>query len=384
MNQINKGLGTGSGYLEKLDVLRGIAILSVVAYHFHGEWFYERINKYDGWWLNTNGYTFAEVFRTFFPTSFGWAGVELFFVISGFVIHYGYLQSGKERPNWIQFFNKRFWRIYPPYLFSMIFFALLMEKGTLTTKDFWSHVFMVHNFSTETFFGINASYWSLGVEMQFYLLYPLALYIRSRVGIKGLLAIGFVIHLGFGAIGLLMDWHSLPYDKNALKVWILWLMGCAAAEFYLDGKRIFPNSPITFWTIFLLFFPLKAIWFSPYITDLYISAVSAFGIELYLNSEKKSLGFVERKLSEIGICSYSMYLLHYLALITLTGRFQAFGLAKEYPWLRLIDGVILFGAVFLLSRAYYDYVEIRSIEWGKAFYEKVLKKLMGRREYAVR
>lgn len=148
----------------QIDVLRGFAALSVVVYHCieHYEW-------------------------TSFPTSglllwfrIGWMGVDLFFVISGFVIALSAFSGvdrdgpkGFRRP----FMRRRFLRIAPlHYLTCLIYLSLvvpavLLQSGVI--MNLVSHLGFFHNLDWHWAGAINGPNWSIGVEMQFYLLMAL-------------------------------------------------------------------------------------------------------------------------------------------------------------------------------------------------------------------
>ena len=100
---------------ERVDQLRGLAALAVVACHLSVS-AYLRAPNLDGgpWpWLRM-------------ILGFGYLGVPLFFVISGFCIHLPYaraLAGDREDaalPDWRRFFARRFWRLYPPYLGALV------------------------------------------------------------------------------------------------------------------------------------------------------------------------------------------------------------------------------------------------------------------------
>ena len=105
---------TGGVRFDRVDQLRGIAALAVVICHSSVS-AYKTAPNLDGgpwpWLALTLG--------------FGYLGVPLFFVISGFCIHLPYaraLASGEPAPTpaWRRFFARRFWRLYPPYLFPSL------------------------------------------------------------------------------------------------------------------------------------------------------------------------------------------------------------------------------------------------------------------------
>jgi len=94
-------------HILKIDVLRGIAIIAVFLYHAQYCKFPEFLTPH----YNTNGTiiitNLKDLLLNFSPISFGWTGVELFLIISGFLIHLGYL-SNKDKFNIKTFYSKRF------------------------------------------------------------------------------------------------------------------------------------------------------------------------------------------------------------------------------------------------------------------------------------
>ncbi len=159
-----------SVYYPSIDILRGFAALSVVIYHVVTFW---------DW----------QTFPTTGPLAWfriGWLGVDLFFVISGFVIGLSAL-AGIDRAGTrgfrAPFWRRRLARIVPlHYLTCLVFVTLVYSKPI--SGDFWpnlaSHVLFVHNLNPAWHGAINAPNWSLGVEMQFYaLMLLLAPWVRS-------------------------------------------------------------------------------------------------------------------------------------------------------------------------------------------------------------
>ncbi|WLG88966.1 acyltransferase family protein [Pseudomonas cucumis] len=143
-----------------IDVLRGFAAISVVIYH---------IIEHFSWT------TFpATGMLTWFRI--GWMGVDLFFVISGLVIGLAAF-SGIDKYGAqgfrSDFIRRRITRIVPlHYLTILVFIAFIMPE--LMFQGFWTnlftHLFFVHNLFPSFHGAINGSNWSLGTEMQFYVL----------------------------------------------------------------------------------------------------------------------------------------------------------------------------------------------------------------------
>ena len=163
--------------VDFLDPMRGFAILAVFAFHcLRASNHYENLFPWNG--------LFADVWNEpiykigLIPFDLGACGVAIFFVISGFCIH----TSHSRRPDpWFKsFLTKRALRIYPPYLVPLVVFAFVYPFGDTDlgipkeSTNFFAHLFLVHNFfDLEIFSGINPSFWSIAVEAQLYLIYPI-------------------------------------------------------------------------------------------------------------------------------------------------------------------------------------------------------------------
>jgi peptidoglycan/LPS O-acetylase OafA/YrhL len=143
--------------MPELDTIRGIAILLVVFYHG----FY--------WLSGLNGFT-GVARAAIAATMPGWLGVNLFFVLSGFLIT-GILLDSKTKENYFRsFYLKRVLRILPAY-YGLLLVLLLV--GLRPRSFLLISFFFLANFAT--LFGVVSSYsplWSLAVEEHFYLIWP--------------------------------------------------------------------------------------------------------------------------------------------------------------------------------------------------------------------
>ena len=146
------------------DVLRGVAILAVIAYHINGP-IYGWALPWNGAWRDFSAPP-SRPFFALYPATLGWAGVSLFFVLSGFCIHMSFLRAGEFSA--AKFFWQRFWRIYPAYLAALVGFACLDWRelaGHGAAKQLLSYALLIHNFRSSTLFGINPSFWSIATEV---------------------------------------------------------------------------------------------------------------------------------------------------------------------------------------------------------------------------
>jgi peptidoglycan/LPS O-acetylase OafA/YrhL len=176
-----------------LDGLRGLAILLVLVYHI-------------GIFAGLDGRGDVDSLVVLVADQL-WFGVDLFFVLSGFLIT-GILYDAKGSPLFFRsFYGRRVLRIFPLY-FGFLAFALLTfpfwlpqesAEGLLASQaGYWLYLSNVqvalHGWQEPLQFGL---FWSLAVEEQFYLLWPLAVWALDRKGLM-LLAVACVI----GALAL--------------------------------------------------------------------------------------------------------------------------------------------------------------------------------------
>jgi peptidoglycan/LPS O-acetylase OafA/YrhL len=303
------GVGpSGRGvHLPQLDVLRGVAIVGVLLFHCLG-------CSYKPWQVHPRQLDLPSVLR--YPLSCGWAGVSLFFVLSGFVIHYATLGSGSF--NIGSFYSRRFFRIYPPYLLALSCFAAIDFHGGLVKhatlfRDVLAHVFVVHNLFSSTYYGINPSFWSLAVEIQFYLLYPLLLLIWRRIGPgKTLLAV-LGVSILYRAIGYcITNWAedvSLPFWLNTPSLWVDWVMGAYLAEKYCNGQKVF-HRPLLWTTVFLALFVATDLFKPTSVLSFTVASVlGVIAIEACLHVRQNPRPLFA-PLGTLGLCSYSIYLYH--------------------------------------------------------------------------
>ncbi|HET9088606.1 MAG TPA: acyltransferase [Acidobacteriaceae bacterium] len=170
------------GHIPKLDSLRGAAILLVLTYHAYGG-----SVDYRTW----HGLSRFLVYLS----RYGYTGVELFFVLSGFLIT-NILLAGKHKPNYyLEFYRRRALRILPAYLAVL----LVIKLGIGVT---WKYIVacLLYIANMAGLVGARSSeyapLWSLAVEEQFYLLWPFCVRrIEARSLLKLALGVCFAMPL---------------------------------------------------------------------------------------------------------------------------------------------------------------------------------------------
>lgn len=158
---------------------------------------------------------------------FGWTGVDLFFVLSGFLISSQLFEqiSRGERISFKVFFLKRFFRIIPAYLFTVgVYFCIPFFREKEALPPLWKFLTFTQNFGLNIKdSGTFSHAWSLCVEEHFYLLLPLTLIIlqiTNRMRHSWLLLAGLFV-LSFAA--RLYSFHTLYLPHvEAENNWLYW------------------------------------------------------------------------------------------------------------------------------------------------------------------
>lgn len=291
--------------IQWLDVLRGIAILLVVAFHFTTRY----QDKYP-----SNAFADTVLFQVWF----GWIGVHLFFMISGFII---YLTIQKKKGP-ADFLVARLSRLMPPYWTAIVLILLIeyLHAYVFTVpnrNDFVTTVFnfiMVPDIFKMRY--LDNAFWSLFVEIKFYLAFAVlwqAVNMKTRAAFYGSYAFilaaatvhNFVHHLplgdnfhyflifwtGIAACKVLRENMTLP--EYSL---VTFLTTASTLGFYTDGLELLVGLPV-----FALLFVVSEAFFVEY----------AFAARLF------------SPLALIGRVSYSFYLLHQPVGYILLGTFAA-------------------------------------------------------------
>jgi peptidoglycan/LPS O-acetylase OafA/YrhL len=239
-------------YLPELDGLRGLAILWVVLYHCNP--------RLQGTWIH-------------YVSIWGWAGVLLFFILSGFLIT-SILLGTRDKPRFFHNFHaRRALRIWPVYilLLAVVYLNAPWFIGpTITdaikTAPWLAYIFLVQNLFHLTLPPAIGPTWALAIEEQYYFLWaPLVRYLRRpwmlAVVLLGALAASpwlrhghhawltpthTLIHLDGIALGSLMalGFYTLPLSR---RVW-LWIgllalpVGIAAAATIAGGTAFLDSA----------------------------------------------------------------------------------------------------------------------------------------------
>lgn len=323
-----------------LDGFRAVAILMVVAFHY----FHVFVKKYSDAELSS------------FSFSFGGVGVDLFFMISGFVIF-----MTVTRKDLKGFFISRVTRLYPVYIFSVCLTAIVI----LSFGGWYSELNLINFIKNLTMFqyylggtNIDGVYWSLRVEVAFYFALAIIYYgFKREIFWPVLLVISFGSFL-FNLCSQYID--SLPYFLELVhKVTISHFMPyfiigmCIYALGFLKDKVLNINSKEYQLVVVSLIFALLDLFMNKTMTQFLV----VFTAGLALFAMCKGRLSLARKILEnkvflfIGKISYSLYLVHQVIGYILIRTLIDFGIE-----LYLSIGIV-FILVILLSFFMQKYIE---------------------------
>jgi peptidoglycan/LPS O-acetylase OafA/YrhL len=228
-----------SGHITELDGLRGIASLLVLVHHF---------------WPRDSTKLAAVA-----PVAhLGWVGVDLFFVISGFLIGGILLDSVGREDYYRTFYARRALRIFPLYyLFLLVVFVVVpaAEKGSYFTTEFirqsghplW--YFMYLGNLREALIGHEPAYflaplWSLSIEEQFYITFPLVVAALNRKHLRTLLYALVIAAPAFRLVSALIvptneriQYLATPSRVDVLALGVLLALELRGSEFPITRRQ---------------------------------------------------------------------------------------------------------------------------------------------------
>lgn len=322
-----------SARIELLDSLRGVASLAVCLFHL----------------VNRDGFLPEGVFTV--GCSYGYLGVVVFFVISGFVVPWSLYAAGYQLCDFGRYSLKRLVRLDPPYVaavVSVIAFQAFYhwQKGlSYPNHEMWFVQVALHIGYMPRFFGfhwLDDVYWTLGIEFQLYLLMGLIFPLLSHpYGAVRWTVFAVLTSLGMSALVLPMKIFAITY----LPIFVLGIV-----SFYRRAGLVGPAGYYAAVIVGGL---------SCLASSGSLHAITAVATTLIIASNASGWG----PLNALGRISYSLYLCH----ATLGGAIINFGMKQtSTPLGRYL---VLFGAltaVFGAAVLMHYTVERPALHWSSA------------------
>ena len=259
---------------------------------------------------------------------FGYLGVDIFFVISGFVITSRLYQElvNTSKINFYFFYSRRIKRIFPVLFFIIsivlifiIFFQPLdLLIGNITVYIFtilglsnFYYLFSKKDYFDNVFEDVFGHTWSLGVEEQFYIIFPFFLYILYKIFSKKNNQIFFLLIIILSGVYLTFKFSEnlqLIFYSPIFRFWEF-LLGCFI--FIINKKFKVKNSILSSVSFIILTSLLLFNLYSNNFIAILISTLLASAFILFYDKKNKFLYLFENKyFVKLGNISYSFYLWH--------------------------------------------------------------------------
>lgn len=332
-------------YRSDIDVLRAIAVLAVIFYHAH-----------------------VPFFRG------GYVGVSIFFVISGYLIT-GIIKRKLENGtfSFLEFYENRVRRIFPA-LFVMVFTFVLFEWATainlLSKRELFSSAKRALLAVPNIYFWLNTNYfdpaaetmpllhtWSLGVEEQYYFIFPLLLFGlfawgKSKKNIIRILSILFFISCIFSVIYVFYD-QKFTFYMLPTRAWELLIGAILAYTGWTPASQKY-KALCFYCGLFLMLWAMVS-----YSNEIYPGFYALFpcvGAFFYiagatgLQSPCTDYIIKNKVLVFIGVISYSLYLWHWPILV----YYQNWLVRRDID---LTSGFLLLLLIFILAFLSWKFIE---------------------------
>lgn len=374
-------MGSRFRYPE-LDGLRGIAILMVIETHYHILAFL------------VTGIGLPQLVPLLL---LGWSGVDLFFVLSGFLLG-GILLDNKGASNYFRvFYTRRVCRIFPLYFLVVIPLLIIPPPlglglvGSFFGESLpsWTYLTYTQNFAMAEEGRLGTAWlaptWSLAVEEQFYLILPFLIRFVSREKLPYLLAglilaatlsrlaiLAFHPHGDF-AFFVLLPSRAEPLLLGVLGAWAVRNERCL--NFLLTRRRFLYGvlALLTMGAALLALGPYSSPpqTFSDFFPPTYgfalLGLLYVCALLIAVTEKRGLVSFVTRNrlLGKVGIIAYGMYLLHLPILLLL------FWLVPQRYALIAVLGALLL--TFTLASISWIFFEKRIVNWGRSFRYENLK-----------
>ncbi|HEY0014354.1 MAG TPA: acyltransferase [Allosphingosinicella sp.] len=322
-----EGTNGAGARIADLDALRGLAALAVVLYHYTTR--YDELYSHDGTLL--------------LSVPWGHYGVQLFFGISGFVI---FMTLGRTR-NLVDFAVSRASRLYPAYWTAMAATTAAMLIAGMDSLLVSPAVFAADLTMLQGFVGLPAVdgvYWTLGVELAFYVAMAALFQLRLLDRIEPVL---------IGWMGLHWLWTFAPALAGIEPSWLLGALVIQAdIAWFAIGIAAYRirSAADPGWPLAVIAASLATIAACDGLAALAVAAVTAALLLLVALRGIPVLG--ARPLVWLGAVSYSLYLLHQYIGFALIGRLEAAGLDPHGAIAVTLAAVLLLAAAvtFLVER----------------------------------
>jgi len=315
----------------------------------------------------------------------GYLGVDLFFILSGFILAHVYLDEVETRGfNFHGFLQNRLARIYPMHLATLAVMLALFAAASLLgvavgepdafkLRDIPAHLALVHAWGVTQSVGWNFPSWSISAEWGAYLLFPLIamLVLRAQKYTAWMLGAALALclanfvaldnlHFAFANVGRAFE--EMTAQIGMLRIVPSFMLGVAL---YVFGRKhaapAWAAWPITLGSLyFVILVATLQLW----------DALAWFGLAgLIYGLAETARHTVDAPVAGsrfvfLGAASYALYMTHLPVDIVWFHTLEKFGVTEQAPWaLRLLAVFGVFGACVLVSAFAYLWLEEPARKW---------------------
>lgn len=349
--------------IYQLDILRGIAALLVVL--FHAKPFIEYITPNYSYLFNGGSYL----------------GVSLFFILSGFVIS---LSTQNNSKIYI-FLIQRFFRVYIPLVVAIVIYAYMHSK----IFSIYSLLYLIPDVTGAApyyGYGIYFITWTLVYELLFYILFAVSMFISSKNRLEiviGIILINTILLqvILTGQLSFNVNISQIKYDIPIFKqlfsfiinpINLLFLIGVL---FYKYRKLIEKLSERKINKIELLSITIFVMLGFFYIQGHGIFQMGLFSVITFYyfllwhyKSKENQITIIQRIFIYLGTVSYSLYLMHYIAIDL---RIYYLKLLGNYISIHELHTLIVFFAIIVVTIFFYYLVDRPLHKIGKIVSKKL-------------
>jgi len=346
-----------------LESLRGIAALTVALFHFRS---------------SSNSVLISNPF-----VQNGWVMVDFFFVLSGFVIAYNYLEKIKTIKNLFNFQIRRFLRLYPLHLLTLLMMVGLeclqyikefmlndIGKEAAFTNNgliaFTNNFFLTHAFFEDKLTFNNPS-WSISTEFFTYFLFGLLILIIKNIRLLLLISLIIILSSSYFIFEDLNVTNKLSIFRCVHSFFLGFL------AFYIFNLKIVHINNLTVYFIFIL--TISAVCFLKLIPSVLLPSIFFILITTLVCSKdniiKKILNY--KILIFLGKVSYGIYMIHYFIWVTIEQILRLFLTINpndEYmlnPFFGTLILIIGLSIIIFLSNLLFNKIEMPFNKYKRNF-----------------
>ncbi len=366
-------------YFANLDILRFLAAFMVLFAHAY--------EGYCGWFkipqslVDENTPEKFSYFGSFVDQFIrnGGFGVDLFFLISGFLITFILIKEKQKTGtvNFPKFFMRRAIRIWPVYFLAIALAPLAIHLAkSSSTPDYWANIFFYNNFHAiylkDTWVYPFAHFWSICVEEHFYLIWPILIAFTPIKYLKNTFFILLTATILFRLYAFLNHWNGLELYLNTFARIDILIIGAMFALYYTHNElklSLTKVQRICLYLIFIFLFATQAVYetssvvqtlFAKYVYAL----IAGVGMVYFIFSDKQLIHIPFKKTwNYLGRISFGIYLFSNMLIPIIVQRFM-YKWGTQNMWVFFLLNVVL---TLLISAVVYELYEKQFLKLKKYF-----------------